>query len=88
MNVHFYDLATIDQVPALDHVKLWCVWRFESVHKRLVIESNGVNDERIAFVMADRVAVPGRLKVLGMFVGEIDRRTSLKLVRTITASPA
>src|SRR5262249_54936764 len=49
-NVHFQDLAAIDQAPALDHVKLCRMRGFESVHKRLVIQSNGVNDQRIAFV--------------------------------------
>src|SRR5262249_48636053 len=59
-------------VEALDHVKLFGVRRPESVHKRSVVESNRVDDKRIALVTADGFAVPGCLDVLRMLVRQID----------------
>src|SRR5215469_12564081 len=72
VNVHLQRLAAVDQVEALDHVQLFGVWRPEAVDKRPVIESDGIDNERIAFVVADRFAVPGCLGVLRMLVGEVD----------------
>src|SRR5438105_2418424 len=64
--------AVFDSVKALDDMKLLGVRRAESVHPGPFIDSDGVDDQRIAFVMADGFAIPGRLDVLGMLVRQVD----------------
>jgi hypothetical protein len=66
VNVHLRRLAAVNQVVALDQVKLFGVRRAESVYECPVIESDRVDDERIAFVVADGFAVPGCLDVRRM----------------------
>ena len=61
MKIHFQRLAALDHVEALDHVKLLGVRRLKAVDGGPRVEPNGVDDQRVAFVMADRLAVPGRL---------------------------
>src|ERR1700720_3404789 len=68
VNVRLQHLAVLDQVKALDDVKLFGVRRSESVDERPVVESYGVDDECIAFVAADGFAVPGRLHIGRMLV--------------------
>ena len=53
VNVRFQHLAVLDQVEALDDVKLRGVRGAESVNRSAVIESDGVNHQGVAFVMAD-----------------------------------
>ena len=72
VNVRFEHLAVLDQVEALDDVKLLGVRRAESVHPRPVIESDRIDDKRIAFVTADGFAIPGWLDVRGMLVRQVD----------------
>jgi hypothetical protein len=68
VNVRLQGVALLDQVEALDHVKLRRVRRSKSVDRRPIIEANRVNDERAAFVMTDWFAIPGYLDVRGMLV--------------------
>src|SRR4029453_10513752 len=46
--------------------------RSESVHRRPIVESDRVHDERVAFVMADGFAIPGCLDIRGMLVRQAD----------------
>ena len=55
---HFQPLAALGHGPALDHVQLVGVWRAVGIDDRLGILRDGVDDERIAFVVPDRLAVP------------------------------
>src|SRR6266567_261602 len=72
VNVHFQHGTVFDSVEAFDDVKLLGVRRTESVHRRPFIESDRIDDQRIAFVVADGFAIPGWLDVLGMLVREVD----------------
>ncbi len=72
MNVHFQRLAAIDEMEALDDVQIFGMRRPEPVHKSPVIESDGVDDERIALVVADGFAVPRCLHVFGMPVRQVN----------------
>src|SRR5882762_5524345 len=72
VNVHLQRLTAVDQVEALDHVKLLGVRRPESVYECPVVKPDRVDDERIAFVVADGFAVPGCLDVVRMPVCQID----------------
>jgi hypothetical protein len=65
VNVRFQHLAVLDQVVELDDVKLFGVRRGKSVHPRPVVESDRIDDERIAFIMTDGFAIPGSLDVGG-----------------------
>ena len=72
VNVRLQNVTVLDQVEALDHVKLCRVRRSKSVDSRPVIEANRVNDKRATFVMTDRFAIPGYLDVRGMLVSQVD----------------
>src|SRR5215471_10802688 len=71
-DVHLHRLAAIDQSKALDNVQLLAMWRPEIIDERLFIEPDRIDHERIAFVVADRLAIPGRLPIGRMGYVEID----------------
>jgi hypothetical protein len=68
----FQHLPVLDQMEALDNVKLLRVRCSESVHKCPIIESDRVDDEGIAFVMTDGFAVPGCLDAGRVLVRQVD----------------
>ena len=69
---HLQRLAAVGQAPALGDVQLFGVRRAVIIHEGLAVLGDGVDDQRIAFVMADRLAIPGRLRVGGRRHVEID----------------
>src|SRR5262249_21668777 len=48
---------------ALDHVFLGGMRRVENVYRRLVVEPDRIDDERVALEMADGIAVPAGLRI-------------------------
>src|SRR5262249_40333467 len=78
VNVRLQRAATLDQVIALDDVKLLRVWRAESVDRRPLMDSDRVDNERVAFVAADGVAIPRWLDALRMLIREIDAADVVK----------
>src|SRR6202158_6519306 len=66
VKIHLERLTVVDQMEALDDVKLRGMRRLEAVDGGPGIEPDGVDDKRVGFVMADRFAVPGRLHVRRM----------------------
>src|SRR5258708_32398629 len=61
LDVHFKHVAAVSELPALDAVQLFAVRGAIVIDESLVIEANCVDHERVAFIMADRFAIPGRL---------------------------
>src|SRR5947207_14666950 len=57
---------------ALHDMDLIGMWRSETIGFRLVVQSYRVDHQRIAFVMADRFAVPGFRRVLGVLYIHVD----------------
>src|SRR5215475_13630892 len=55
----FQLLTVLDQPPAFRDVQLVGMWRAIIVEERLVVKANGIDNERIALVMANRFSVPG-----------------------------
>src|SRR5215467_3205720 len=78
VNVRLQHVAVLDQVEALDHVKLLGVRRSESVQGYPIVDSDRVDDERIAFVTADGFAIPGCFDVRGMLVCQVDAANVVK----------
>src|SRR5262249_33091722 len=72
VNVRFQLLSALGQTEALDDVKLFRVRRAEAIDPGALVDADRVDDEGVAFVVADRFAVPGRLQVRRMLVGQID----------------
>src|ERR1700730_5658863 len=71
-DVHFEHVAVIDRLPALDYVQMFAVRGAVVVYEGLLILPDGIDHERVALTMADRLAVPGRLWICGMGYVEID----------------
>src|SRR3954454_11503582 len=64
-DAHLQSLAVISQLDALHDVQLLGMRRAEIVDEALVVHSDGVDHERVAaFIMANRLAVPGWLWTL------------------------
>src|SRR6266436_3894244 len=63
---HLQRLAAVNQFIAFDHMQLLGMRRAEIVQIGLVVHSDGIHHQCIALVMADRLAVPGRLRVRRM----------------------
>src|SRR5258706_12761846 len=55
--------AVLDQPPAFRDVQLSRMRRAVIVEEGLVVEADGVDDERVALVMADRISVPGGFRI-------------------------
>ena len=70
-NVRFQFVAAADQSPALDNVEFFGMWGPVIIDKGLLTQSDGVDNERIALIVADRLAVPGDRGFLGMGYVEI-----------------
>jgi hypothetical protein len=62
----FQLLASVDQPPAFRDVQLVGMRGAIIVDEGLVVEANGIDDERIAVVVADRLSVPGEFRIGGM----------------------
>src|SRR5207248_2445204 len=60
-DVHLHRLAAVNESEALHDVQLVGMWRAEIVDERLVIQPDCIDHQRVPFVVADRLAVPGRL---------------------------
>ena len=60
IDVHkdFQLLAVLDKPPAFHDVQLIGMRRAPIVQERLVVEADGIDDERIPLVMTDRFSVP------------------------------
>jgi hypothetical protein len=71
-DVDLHRLAAIDHPEALDDMQLLGMRGSVSIDERLVVHPDCVDDERVALVMADRLAVPGRLRIGRMGYVEID----------------
>ena len=54
---HFHPLAAVDHSPALDDVQLFGVRRAVDVGGGLGVQPDRIDDEAVAFVMADRFAI-------------------------------
>src|SRR5580692_6506206 len=72
MNVDFHELATLNHAETLHDVQLLAVRSLKTVDERFAIEADGIDHERVPFVMADRLSEPRRLDARRMLVGEID----------------
>jgi hypothetical protein len=59
-------LFALDHAETFDDVNLIGMGRAVIIDGRAVVQPDGVDDERIAFVMTDRFSVPGRFQMLGM----------------------
>src|SRR5262249_37329468 len=57
---------------ALDDMQLLGVRSLVAIDERLGVETDSVDDQRVALVVANRFSVPRRLDVQRMLVGEID----------------
>src|SRR5882762_513025 len=71
-NVGLQHGAVLDQVEALDDVQVFGVRRSKSINPRSLIDADRVDDQRVALVATNGFAIPGRLDVRGMLVGEVD----------------
>ena len=56
----FEGLSRIDKPEAFDHMQLVAVRRAIGIYEGLSVLPDGVDHERIAFVVSDRFSVPGR----------------------------
>src|SRR6266446_9740826 len=65
-------LAVLDHLEALNYMDLLRVGRAVIVDKRLVVEADGVDYEFVSLVMADRFAIPRRLRILRVRDVEVD----------------
>src|SRR5215831_7734569 len=65
-------LAAIGHLEALDNVHLFGMWGAIIVDERAVIQSDRVDNQLVAFVMAHGFAVPRRRHVLRMRYVQID----------------
>ena len=54
----FQHLAAVDDFPAFDDVQLVGMRRAVNIEHRLVVQPNGIDDKRVALIVADRLAVP------------------------------
>ena len=63
MNRGFQTLAPIDHAKALHHMELLGMRRAEGIEDAPGVRSDGVDDQRVALVMADRLAEPRGLDV-------------------------
>src|ERR1700680_1958367 len=54
----------VDTTKALDHVKSFAVRKALHVQPSLVVETDRVDDQRIAIPVADRISHPGWTKIL------------------------
>src|SRR5215510_9534426 len=71
--LHFESLAVVDQLPALGDMQLFGMRRAVGIDECLGSEPDGVDHERVtAFIMANRFAVPGWLRLLRMRCIEVD----------------
>src|SRR5262249_43330571 len=52
---------------AFNRVQLLAVRVTAEVEPELVVEANGIDDQRLALVVADRVTVPRRIRIVGVF---------------------
>jgi len=59
-DLHFQQLAAVEEMPALDYVDFFAVRGAEGVDHGFCVLADGVDHKRIALVMADRFSVPGR----------------------------
>ena len=57
-DVHLQHVAAVDQAPALRDMQLIAVRRPVRINERPGVQTNGIDDQRIAFVMADRFSKP------------------------------
>src|SRR5580704_4240314 len=69
---HLKRLALIDHLEALDDMKLLGMGRAVIVDESAIAQPDRVDHELVAFVMADRLAVPGWLHMLRMRYVQID----------------
>ena len=53
--------------PAFNRVQFCRVGMAPEIEPEPVVESDGVDDKGVAFIVCDRVAVPRRIEILGMF---------------------
>ena len=58
VDIHLKHLAVVDHMEALYHVQLIGVRRLIVVDVRLAGDSDRIDDERVAFVLNDRFAIP------------------------------
>src|SRR5262245_38172124 len=65
-------LAGVDELEPLDDVELLGMRRAPVVDGRLAVQSDGIDDERVAFIVADGFAVPGRLGIRRVLAVHID----------------
>src|SRR5258706_12028674 len=65
-------LSALQDVEAFHGVELVAVWRAVIVDPGLIVHADGVDDQSIALIMADRFSVPGRFYRFGMRHIEID----------------
>src|SRR6267142_2528393 len=71
-NVRLQHGAVLDQVEALDDMQILGVRRSKSINPRSLIDADRVDDQRVTFITANGFAIPGRLDVRQMLVGEVD----------------
>src|SRR4051812_13005267 len=60
---HFQGVAVFDEPPALGDMQLAGMRRAISVDESLGVLPNGIDDERIAFIVPDRISVPGWFRI-------------------------
>src|SRR5262249_51085141 len=72
MNAGVHELAALHYAEAFDDMQLFGVRSLVTFDERLGVETDGVDDQRVALVVANRFSVPRRLDVRRMLVGEID----------------
>jgi len=70
--IHFQHLAVIDHPPALNDVQLFGMGGTIIVEEGPVVHSDRIDHQRIALVVSDRLAVPGRPWIFRMGHVEID----------------
>src|SRR5438552_4805563 len=61
-----HERAEVRARVTLHRVQLLAVRVAAEIEPELVIEPDGVDDERLTLVVADRVAVPGRIRIVGV----------------------
>src|ERR1700730_13380044 len=59
----FQLLAVLDEPPAFGDMQLIGMRSAIIVEERLVVKADGIDDERIALVMANRFSVPGGFRI-------------------------
>ena len=66
MHIDLHRAAAIGQVKPFDHMQFVRMRSLKTIDERAGVDADGVHHQCVAFVMADRFAIPGRAHGLGM----------------------